>query len=218
MPVLDTITQQTCTLHESPQQAQIRLAARRGILDRISEQIQFPGTLIFQEASNEQIIQELLDLKIEIGIIHQVPDSAELIAKPLFKEEFQLVIPKKLLPQKRNFGKALFSDLAMLPCIGFKQNDEIINKLFVFHNITPKPLRLVRVTSNYSSIAGMVEAKLGWALIPSYLTVKTEKNWLIPIPSDVLSTHKFFMVYRKEYKENPWFRDLLQEVTACFKN
>jgi DNA-binding transcriptional LysR family regulator len=97
------------THYQSPLHAKLSIAGRRGILDRMSTRLSFEGSLFFIESSNEKIIESLKNLQAEIGITHIVPDSHEIIAKPLFKEEFHLVIPKKFVPNKPVIGNTLFT-------------------------------------------------------------------------------------------------------------
>ncbi|MNL21756.1 LysR substrate binding domain protein [compost metagenome] len=203
-------------LHTDPRHAEIRFAARRGIIDRCCREIQFPGAVNFLESSNEQIIIGLLNQNIEIGVVHSVPDSSELIVKPLFKEEFKIVIPKQLLKVKRNYGASLFADLKKIPCIAYKKDDEILRQLCLANSIDAKDLKTSRITSSYSSIADMVQAKLGWAALPAYLEIDPVKNWIIPIPQDLLKLREFSIAYRREFKDVRWFKDLVKEVMDCF--
>jgi DNA-binding transcriptional LysR family regulator len=213
---LQEVVNQASLVHAQAAQATVRIAARRGLIDRCCGKIGFQGRLTFLESANDQIIQELLSQNIEIGLLHDVPDSAELIAKPLLKEEFKLVIPKRFLKTKRNYGKALLQDLMAWRCIGYKEPDEILGRLCIAHNLDPRLLKMNRVTASYSNIAEMVGAKLGWAALPAYIEVSSEKNWMIPIPGDVLKLREFFIVYRKEFHQILWFKELVQEVRQSF--
>jgi DNA-binding transcriptional LysR family regulator len=172
--------------------------------------------MTFLESSNEQIIAGLLNKSIEIGVVHSVPDSSELIVKPLFKEEFKLVIPKQLIKVKRNYGASLFGDLNNIPCIAYKKEDEVLRQLCFANSMDVRDLKVRRTTSSYSSIAEMVQAKLGWAALPAYLEIDPAKNWIIPIPKDLLKLREFSIVYRREFKDVRWFKDLVKEVTDCF--
>lgn len=203
-------------LHSDLNQIQIRISGRRGILDRISEKLQFKGTLVLNESSNQQVIDDLLSMKTEIGIAYDFPNSFNLVAKPLFKEEFKIAIPKKFIFKLKKYGKPLFEELILNPCLGFKIEDEILNQLCAEHSLSKSHLRINRITSNYSSIAKMVDAGLGWAVIPSYLEVDLKQNWSIPIPREVLTSRKFSILYRHEFSKTPWFNDIIQEIKDIF--
>ncbi|OFZ31283.1 MAG: hypothetical protein A2622_01445 [Bdellovibrionales bacterium RIFCSPHIGHO2_01_FULL_40_29] len=208
--------QESLLLHSDMKQVKIRVSGRQGVLDRISKKLEFQGTLIFNESSNQQVIDDLLCMRAEIGIAHDFPNSFNLVAKPLFKEEFKLVIPKKFLLKSKKYGKSLFEELKLSPCIGFKAEDEILNQLCTDNSISKSQLQMSRITSNYSSVAKMVDAGFGWAVIPSYLEVDLKRNWSIPVPLEVLTSRKFSILYRHEFSKTPWFNDIIKEIKGIF--
>ncbi len=209
--------QQVAIFYTSSSNAAVKIAGRRGVLDRISGRLTFPGALSFVEAAHEEIIDSLLKRKIEVGITHKVPDTHELIAKVLFKEEFQLVIPKTLLPDRPVLSAELLARLLGLPCLGYKEPDEILQALCGVYSLDAKQLRMIRVTSNYSSLAEMTSSALGWAALPIYLPVPSGKNWLIPLPPKVFPARTFFISFRREFGGLPWFKELVQDISRCFK-
>lgn len=213
---IQDLVEQTWSLHSDARQATVKVAARRGILDRISAHIEFDGAIFFLELSNEDILKSLLNLECEIGIVHKIPNTHELIAKPLFKEDFQLVIPKGLLPKSYTFGEELFSLLSLLPCLGYRPDDEILKAVCKFNSAEVHKLKMVRATENYSSIAEMIEARLGWAVMPTYLKVSESKNWVISIPARAYPSRQFYLVYRPEFNSVSWFKSLISEIRTCF--
>lgn len=42
-----------------------------------------------------------------------------------------------------------------------------------------KGLRMKRITENYSSLAEMVNTKIGWSALPSYLGKYEKLNWYV---------------------------------------
>ncbi|MBS1970740.1 MAG: LysR family transcriptional regulator [Bdellovibrionales bacterium] len=213
---IQSLVHQTELLHDDGQTARVRFAARRGVLDRCSDQIRFPGQIYFSEMTNEAMIEALLQRKIEIAVLHDPPSSPEIIAKKLFNENFQLVIPKSLLREKRGLGKKLFTELAILPGIAYKSQDEVLAKLCGAYEMDYQKLRIQRVTESYSSIASMVDAGMGWAALPAYLSVSNTKNWILPIPVELVTLREFYLTYRKEFHKTKWFQNLLNEIKTCF--
>ena len=205
-------------IHSDLSQVQIRISGRRGVLDRISKKLEFQGSLIFNESTNQQVIDDLLSMQAEIGIAHDFPNTFNLVAKPLFKEEFKIVIPKKFLLKPKKYGKSLFEELKTHPCIGFKIEDEILNQLCTENSVPISDLKLKRITSNYSSIAKMIDAGFGWATIPSYLDVDLKQSWSIPIPPEVLTSRKFSILYRPEFSKAPWFNNIVREIKSIFES
>jgi len=64
----------------------------------------------------------------------------------------------------------------------------------------------------------MVEADLGWAIIPNYIEINTNNNWVITLPTADFSLKEFFLIYRTDYSTIPWFKNLISEIKYCFKN
>ena len=211
---LQSEAQAAWALHSRPEQARVRLLARRGVLDRLSNKLKFRGSIFFQEAANEKILQSLLNLEAEIGVTHTAPSSHELIAKPIFREEFQLVIPRKWMSSRPTLNQDLIRKLSTLPCLSFKAEDELLRGLFASAEV--RDFRLARTTENYQSLSQMVEAELGWAILPSYFSVPRSTAWCLPIPSKTLPSRQFYLLYRREFASLGWFQDLLAEIRDCF--
>lgn len=202
-------------LHASPQNAALKILGRRGILDRLSPKLRFEGSLYFEESQNAETLKALLEARGEIGIAHSPISTHELIARPLFQEEFQLVVPKSFMKRPPKIGAALLEALSQYPCIAYKPKDELTERFFASYSVGASNLRMIRATENYESIAAMVASGMGWAILPSYFS--PEKScWSLPIPGRELPTRLFYLVYRKEYSTLPWFKDLLGEIHRCF--
>lgn len=206
----------TTKLHSSGMSKTIYVSGRREVLDRITNRLNFEGSLIFTQAPNNQTVEAVLGLKADIGITHKIPNTFELISKPLFKEEFLITIPKKMIPQKPTYGKSLFADLLKLPCLGYRPEDEIIKDACGYSNVEMKSLRMIRATENYGSLAEMVNAQMGWSVIPSHIKVSEKQAWIVKVPAKIIPTREFFLIYRSELSSQVWFKNLIAEIQSCF--
>lgn len=206
---IQELVAQTWAMHSAPENASLRIGARRGVLDRIAGRVAFRGALTFVEAANEEIYQGLLRRELDLGLLHRLPETSELIAKPLFREEFQLVVPRKLIPQKIAFGEKLSARLRELPALGYKPDDEILSA------ICGAKARVARATENYASLAGMAQEGMGWAALPSYFPAPGG-CWAVPLPAKVLPARQFYLAYGADLGSVPWFRELLAEIKGCF--
>lgn len=204
------------TLHTSPDLVTLRIMGRRGILDRISSKLKFPGGLLFAESSSENVLKSLLNMKADIGLTHTLADTHELVAKSLFMEEFQLVIPKRLLTKRPALGRDLFAHLLEMPCLGYGTNDEILRSVFSFYSVNSQKMKLVRATENYLSLLDMVNANLGWTILPKYLRITEKFHWTIPVPTKAVPSRQFYLIYRPEFSTLPWFKELISEIQNCF--
>lgn len=212
---LGEIVGQAASRHASPADAVVRVVGRQGILDRISG-VKFPGSLILSELGNESSIEALMGLKAELGILHSLPDTHELVAKPLFREEFRLCLPKKAFPRRPELNQALLLRLKEQPSLVYRPGDPMIGALYSSFSLAAAGIRVFRATENYSALAQMMKEGLGWGILPAYLVATDSKYWALPIPSRALLPREFFLVYRAEMAQAVWFKDLLKELKACF--
>lgn len=212
---LEEIVGQVAAIQASVEGAIVRVVGRRGVLDRISK-AKFPGSLHLTELSNEGAVEALMNLKAELGILHALPDTHELVAKPLFREEFRLCLPKKIFPKKPDLSAALLSRLKEAGCLAYRPEDPMIHSLYSSFSLSPSGLRVFRATESYTALAEMLRAGLGWGILPAYLAEESTAFWALPISSRALLPREFFLVYRSEMAGAPWFKGLLREIKACF--
>ncbi|MCO5142772.1 MAG: LysR family transcriptional regulator [Oligoflexia bacterium] len=205
---IQTAVEEEILLASSATAANIRIAARREVLHRILR-ISFQGSLSFQESYHEEILQKVSSLEAEVGITYKVPKTYELIAKPLFTEKFQLAIPKSFLSK---LSHKSYEQLLEYPCLSYGENDELLEKFFEHHNLR-KP-NAFRMMEDYAALALMVEKGFGWALLPSYFCPKNSLR--IEIARELLPSREFYLIYRSEYKNISWFKNLLKEIQNCF--
>ncbi|MGZ3710295.1 MAG: LysR family transcriptional regulator [Bdellovibrionota bacterium] len=214
---LQQVAESAWAEHSEPAKAKVRITGRREILDRLSVGLRFKGRVTFAEAGNDEVISSLIALKSEIGIAHYVPDTAELVARPLFREEFQLAVPRKFFTHRPRFDAGLVTSLQQLPCLAYKVEDELIRSLFSFYSVKNPNVVLSRVTENYSSLSAMMIAEMGWAILPSYVQCDEKSCWTYAIPARALPSRQFYLVYRSEFKATGWFKELIGEIQHCIK-
>ncbi|MFN7729844.1 MAG: LysR family transcriptional regulator [Bdellovibrio sp.] len=213
---LNQVVTQVSNLSVEAEGARVRLSARREVLDRIAAQVRFTGALIFLESSHDETLKALQERRTDLGLTHKAPESFELIAKPLFRETFQLVIPKKLKSPIRS-DKDLFEHLPGLPCLAYKEQDEVLESLFKSQGLSLRNLKIARVTSNYQSLAKMLEAGLGWAVLPTYYPMSPQHNWILKIPARLHDPRDFQVLYRRELSQAAWLKSLILEIQRVFK-
>ncbi|WP_413289859.1 LysR family transcriptional regulator [Bdellovibrio sp. HCB337] len=213
---LQEIIEHTALSHADPSKSYVKIASRREILDRFADKLKFPGTLQLVESANAPTITGLINRTLDFGIVHQVPNTSELVAKPLFRDHFMIVIPKKLLKTPPTKIKDLWSELIKLPCICYKNPDEILGQICQSHGVNFDRLNITRVTANYLSVAKLVNAGVGWAAMPTHISTVSANNHIIPVPLKTFAPRQFYGVFRPELKNAPWLRLLLSELDACF--
>lgn len=213
---LQELIEQTSLNHADPAASFVRIASRREVLDRFAERLPFPGTLQFVESANASTIAGVLNRSFDLGIVHQVPDSSELIARPLFQDHFMLAIPKKMLKTPPAKTKDLWRELKALPAICYKKPDEILTHICEAQGVSFASLKITRFTANYLSVAKLVNAGVGWAALPTHISTVTNNNHIIPVSLKDFPPRQFYAVFRQETKNAPWLRELMQELVVCF--
>ncbi|WP_413582513.1 LysR family transcriptional regulator [Bdellovibrio sp. HCB288] len=215
---LQEIIEQAALNHSDPSKSFVRIASRREILDRFADRLKFPGAIQFIESSNSPTIAGILNRTLDFGIVHQVPDSSELVARPLFKDHFMLVIPKRMMKTPPAKTKDLWNELSRLPCICYKKPDEILEQISAANDVSFKNLNVVRVTANYLSVAKLVNAGMGWSAIPTHVSTISSNVHIIPVPLKTFPPRQFYGVFRPELKNAAWLRLLFSDLNSCFED
>ena len=209
---------QIASEHSSADLATIRIAGRREILDRFSDQISFPGRMIFSVLTNKETAGAIITGQVDFGITWVQPDSTEIIAKPLFTERYQIVVPKSLL--KLTLQKKLpeeFNKLIKLPCVTYKEDDEVFRRFFGHYKMIAEGLTIRRTTANYQNLVRMIELGIGWSIVPVHYNVSKSRNWILPISESVGISRLFYLVYRKQLRKLNWAKAAAEEIQSCFK-
>lgn len=196
--------------HADPTRARVRLMARREILDRIGPELSFAGRMFLLEGSHDEILEAVKSRKTDLGVTHEAPDSHEWIARPLFREAFQAVVPRSLSPRPpfERAAEALIS----IPALAYKEKDPVLEAACRFLGADPGRLLVRRVTAHYSTLARMIEAGVGWSVIPVYFPVSDSRNWIHPLPSRLFHPREFKALYTPETASEPWLKGLLREL------
>lgn len=215
---IDDMIKQTCDRFAKPEESTVRIVGGIGVLIRIMGDLNFPGRLVFKDLSNEKAIKAIADRTADIGISYLTHDSLDVIGKPLHKETFKLVIPKKLLPSApANLEKAL-KLVQKLPCLSYKTPDEIMISVFKHYKLDTENLNVKRTFSNFESLVTMANLGLGWAMVPRQFQIDLEKHWVFSIPPSLHPARQFYLYYRKEMAKTAWFKLLRMEIETCYRN
>lgn len=212
---LPDLVRQTGQLHSDAKAAQVRLSARREVLDRIAPRLMWPGKIVFVESRHTEILSALRNRQVDLGITYDAPVSNQLIARPLFKESFQFVIPKSLTGKNLSEAEVL-ATLPALPCVAYREKDEILETACRSKNIDPATLNIVRVSGNYRSLAALIENEIGWGVIPSRSDLSSGKHWIFKLNSRSVETRDFQLIYRQELRQAPWMKELLAQISGVF--
>lgn len=204
--------------HSTAELATIRIAGRREILDRFTDQMTFPGRIIFPVLSNAETAAALTNGEIDFGVTWLLPDSTEIVAKHLFTERYQIVIPKSLI--KFSLDRNLSENLKVLSkvhCVTYKENDEVFRKLFEHYHLSTNDLVIKRTTANYQNLVRMIEHKVGWSIVPVHYEISKTNHFILPIPEGANLSRPFYLGYRKQIAKLEWAKSAINNIQHCFK-
>jgi DNA-binding transcriptional LysR family regulator len=205
------LIKQAALLFSEPKKAHIKICGRGELLDTIAQNLRFAGSVSFHSMDSLSAEKAVLARKCDIGIVHAVADSAELVLKPFFVSRLRIVVPKALLRNKPDSKRELAEKLQNMPCLNYKNEDPAAEKFLSEWGIEFKNLNVARTYSNYSSLLEMVHANLGWAIIPSNMEISESQNHCFQLSGRSADERQFYLCFRRELKDASWFKDLLVE-------
>jgi DNA-binding transcriptional LysR family regulator len=197
--------------YADPRNADIRIVGRREILAPYLTQLKFEGSLSFDFMTGPEVIEEILMKRAQIGVTQRLPDSAEIIAKPLFKRGYVLAVPKNFSKTPPSFGsKALREILTERPGVAFSATFDVLQGVMRELNIGESELHLVRRCSDWTALSQMVLEKMGWAVLPQSVFVPGSSLWEVELPAKIRKEMTFNILYPKDMAGITWFKNFVK--------
>ncbi len=193
--------------YKSPNEITIRISGRLEILRRLMEHIQFTGSIEFISSESDPTVQDLLDRTIDIAISKSKPDSHYTHSKPLLKDQFILIYPKKWNYPADGLN-GILSKLKNRQYIGYSEK---LKNSFDFLANT----KMHRAIEDWEYIINYVQSGHGWAVVPSSFLINEkycEKTYLRGY-----NETQFYILYSKENIKYDWFKDIITSALNCFK-
>lgn len=211
------LIEQASLLYSEPAKAQIKVCGRGELLDMVAANLKFDGQVSFFSMDSYQALQSVLHRECDIGIVYSSVDSAELVLKPFFTNRLRIVVPKALLRTKPSSKEDLAEKLQTLPCLLYKYDDPVVEKFLSDYGLRFSELNISRIYSNYTSLLRMINANLGWSVIPSNMEIAEDRYHVFQHTGRSQDERNFYLCYRKELTAAVWFKDLLKEFKAIIK-
>ena len=193
--------------YKDPKEITLSISGRLEILRRLMNRVSFAGNLHFVSQQSDSVVQNLLDRKIDIAISNTRPNSLAIHSKPLLKDRFCLLLPKKWKISEE--GMDLFSSLKNKPYIGY-------SKKFADRFPALKEITGHRTIEDWEQIIKLVESNIGWAVVPSSFSFNQTLCKNVPIDSPKFPENQFYFLYAKDNLKYDWFKEFLNQLSKAF--
>jgi len=195
-----------------PKHSVLKIAGRKEVICRLAGKFKFPGKLKFYEVSSQKALDGLLQNRVDIAFHQKAPDSNRILARPIFSEGAKLCVHSRLLKGHDGDPKNLYKSKAFLsqvPAILYRDDAPKTLEWLKHIDLPLEKLRVGIVCSNWDTITKMIEAGLGWSVVPAGITSKLEDVTSWDIPKSVFPIMTYFMLYTHTTRRSAAFQLLM---------
>jgi len=163
-----------------------------------------------RHASSDTITQEVIDLKIDIGIVTNPIHYPDLIIKKISEKDITFWIGSG----KRNIQNLSSEEVVLICDPGIQYTQLMLKKCKTSHI---KFKRILKVDS-LEVIASLTANGCGIGLLPSCFTRTLYANKLERIPNVPVIKEDVYLIYRKEYLNVVAFKTVIESIKGWAKN
>lgn len=195
--------------HSDGENLQLKVGGRREFLVRYLENLKnFKGRIDFIERSSTDVIEDLLNKRLDLAITHKTDVKLEYIQKKIGSDQACLIIPKtwkvstdakSFLAASAKWPTAIYSEEIIANSISKKAAKDF-----------PK-LNVKIVISDWQQIEKWVHQQKFWAVVPKLFCTPNRDYHMTDLNAFSLS-HDYFIYYRPELAKLNWFQDILKQI------
>lgn len=182
---------------------------------RMAQKLKFPHALEFIPTLSEHVVTQVEKNEISLGLSRFLPENSSLICKKCFENDFYVVIPKSWKIKSDNFNQKLLQELSGYSRFSFRRDVESQTFIKFKEKINLEPKRIL---PNWHALLTLAIEGKGWAIAPSDVIFSfknlADKAEIIKVPSSIIESSKFYLMYKPELIKIPWFKELIQEILA----
>jgi DNA-binding transcriptional LysR family regulator len=176
----------------------LRVGARPEILQYILPRLKFTGFYVCQNLSAADAVAKLQSAELDLAISHVRPDSDEIFAKKALVSFPMFVVHRSLW---RGVQELSAEKLRSLPLITYKLANDPVEELLARLQINSAKIKRRAACEDWSVLKSLVEDKMGYAVVPSYVADGMSKNILqIDVSGFGMKAFTYYYLYRREYK------------------
>ena len=198
--------------HASGSHLLLRVGCRKEFFEIVAQTIKFEGRTEYLKKEEIEALADLRNDEIDIAVTESMVSSNELISRKIFEGTSRILFHSKLLPNIKNF-RDLQKDKDLLlktPCIMHKSDGSQFDRLANNLKKRSSDFNCKALLEDWGSILGLVEAQIGFAVVPSFIK-SNDKNLVgIDIPHAIIPRVTYFATYQKKLKKVDAFRKALE--------
>lgn len=212
---LDDLIHQISLKHGDHKSVTLRVGGRREILSRILKSLPFSGRIIALDCSSEMGNIMLQKAQLDLLITQEKPDSLNLIAKAFFKDQFQILLPRKIKIKTSQINQKLLIELRHHPFLSYKKDNNPLQILEQKFLITEEQKKACTF-SDWSTLIDLCEKQVGWTISPTSFFVDETKCQKLLVPESLIPATQFYLIYPKELAKTKWFLELVTRIRTIF--
>jgi DNA-binding transcriptional LysR family regulator len=146
--------------------------------------------------------------------LHAWPSQGHLVTKKLFSDRAKFAVPKALAPARPSLAVLRSREFLMgTPCLAYKPELPFLAEWCAACGVPEALLRVRRTCDDWFAVGKMVEAGIGFGILPSSMTLDESKVWEVDVPQEDLPSTTFYVVFHSDLKNVPAVQELLRNVT-----
>jgi DNA-binding transcriptional LysR family regulator len=202
-------------IYAFPEKLTLRVGARREIVHRVAQCIDFPGKIHFSTLSSQRAVARLLDHTVDLAVSHDQPDHPEIISRRLFSNGVMWVAHRKWLgSQEATLEMAADrSFLSKVPCLAYREDAPFLREWALHQGLRLRDLNIRYVCEDWASIIKLVEAGAGYSLVPDDMEVSSALVSTIGIPSSVIPKITHYALFHPDLRKIPAFKSFLKPAS-----
>ncbi len=207
---LDRSVEHLKLLHSNAESSVIRIGGRRELLEKVLVKLNSAVHIKAIENDTDGALSKLKSLDLDVAISHYRPDSADLIAKVIFKEKAKLVVHPKLLKSKKINPVTDPNFLMNTPVFFYKDDPPYLNELFRHLKLDLTKVNPQAVIGNWNVIISLIEKASGYAIVPSSFPLSKELL-VFDLPAKIDRSIEVYAVFHTSARKSKVLMEFIKE-------
>lgn len=196
--------------HHPEEKLILKIGCRRELINTVIDQINFKGRVDFITLTSNQVLENLRQNKIDIGISRIKPSSSEIVSKKFLTNATWLVVHKNLL---KNFNSKNIetnkSFLTQTPFLNYSFQFDLAKKYMEKLEISIQQIKVKYTVEDWLVILKLVEDGHGYSIIPDTMKSSSEEVMHIPLDQDESISH--YWLYQKSIVQFPFYKNFFRK-------